>query len=133
MQPEQTSEPANVAARQHIGRVIASYARSYPAPLAIMAGDIVQLSGKEDHWNGKPEWTFLWCVDLHGTGGWVPQTLIDRHGVTGIARQDYDCRELSVTAGETVEMGDEVSGWVWCTNQQGQQGWIPLACFYPIV
>ena len=111
-----------------MGRIIAPHDRTYPDPLVVTVGDTLNLSGKIDHWNGKPEWTFLWCVNQHGKGGWVPQQIIEQHGATGIARQDYDCIELSVTSDEMVTMGDEISGWIWCTNQQGQRGWVPVEC-----
>jgi hypothetical protein len=41
-------------------------------------------------------------------------------------RRDYDATELSVEVGEKLTMGEEESGWAWCTNREGRRGWVPL-------
>lgn len=128
MQRNDIPSPQQRQVEQHIGRVIAPHAISYPDPLAVKAGDTVSLTGKVDQWNNKPEWTFLWCVDQRGKDGWVPQEHIEQQGATGIMLYDYDCVELAVAVGETVTMAATVSGWVWCANQHGQSGWVPLEC-----
>ena len=38
---------------------------------------------------------------------------------------DYEATELSVSVGEELIMGKEESGWIWCTNQDGESGWVP--------
>jgi hypothetical protein len=39
--------------------------------------------------------------------------------------RDYEATELSVSVDEKlVVTGEEESGWVWCTNQTGQSGWV---------
>jgi hypothetical protein len=55
----------------------------------------------------------------------VPQAYVERQGDTGIALRAYDATELSVRAGETLVAGEEESGWIWCTNQEDQSGWVP--------
>jgi hypothetical protein len=54
-----------------------------------------------------------------------PEKYVERRGDTGIALCDYEATELSVSVGEELRMGKEESGWIWCTNQKGQSGWVP--------
>lgn len=41
---------------------------------------------------------------------------------------DYDTTELAVAAGERVEVvdRDDESGWWWCRNRDGTEGWVPV-------
>jgi hypothetical protein len=112
---------------QRRGRVIAEHQMSYPDPLDVHAGETVTLDGREDPWDGHPEWTYLWCINRQGKGGWVPADLIERAGDTGTLRSDYDTRELSVAAGEIVTVERAAYGWLWCTNAQGTSGWVPAS------
>jgi SH3-like domain-containing protein len=43
-----------------------------------------------------------------------------------VAARDYDSRELSVAAGEVVEVLEEVAGWAWCRRTAGERGWVPV-------
>ncbi|HZR38787.1 MAG TPA: SH3 domain-containing protein [Ktedonobacteraceae bacterium] len=106
--------------------VIKDHQASYPDPIVMHAGETLEVSGKEDQWNGNPDWTFIWCTNEQGKSGWVPKTYVELAGVTGKARHDYNAIELSVTVGEKVVAGQEESGWVWCTNMHGKSGWVPI-------
>jgi hypothetical protein len=45
-----------------------------------------------------------------------------------LLKRVYDANELSVDLGDEI-IGELVeSGWVWCHNQKGERGWIPLEC-----
>ena len=114
---------------QRRGHVIADHQMSYPDPLRVHAGEMVTLDGREDPWDGHPEWTYLWCISQQGKGGWVPADLIarDSGSGTGAARSDYDTRELSVNAGEDVTVERAAYGWLWCTNDQSVSGWVPAS------
>ena len=103
-------------------RAIAAYRISYPDPLIVRAGDELNV-GKED-----PEYPgWVWCTDIDGKGGWVPDDCIELAGENARARYDYAATELSATVGEELVMNKEKSGWAWCTNRKGQSGWLPLA------
>jgi SH3-like domain-containing protein len=43
-----------------------------------------------------------------------------------VATRDYDSRELSVAAGEALEVLEEVAGWAWCRRAGGERGWVPV-------
>ncbi|HEX6555708.1 MAG TPA: SH3 domain-containing protein [Ktedonobacteraceae bacterium] len=110
-----------------ICRAIAGHQASYPDPISMEAGEIVDISEKVDEWNGNPNWVWIWCTDQRGKSGWVPKTWIDLNadGKTGTARYDYAATELTVAVGDELVVEGEGSGWLWCTNRQGKSGWVP--------
>jgi len=107
------------------GRVIIDHEMNFPDPLSVHTGDIVALDGREEAWDGHPEWTYLFCVGHNGKSGWVPADLIARDGDKGTVRADYDTRVISVTAGETLIVERAAYGWLWCINDRGASGWVP--------
>jgi uncharacterized protein YgiM (DUF1202 family) len=103
-------------------RVLAEYQAAYPEPIVVRAGEVLVV-GKED-----PEYPgWIWCTDRNGKGGWVPDDCVERTGGSARARYDYAATELSASVGEELIMTKEKSGWAWCTNGNGQSGWLPVA------
>jgi hypothetical protein len=80
----------------------------------------VTVGRNDTQWPG-----FVWCTNQAGKGSWTPENFIERTGERGTARRDYDATELSAAVGEELVIGEEAGGWLWCTNSQGQSGWIP--------
>ncbi len=108
--------------RQRTCRVITAYQTPYPDPIIIRAGEALAIEDRECEWAG-----WVWCTTQGGKSVWIPEKYVDRRGDKGAARRDYSARELSVAVGEELVMSDqEESSWVWCTNQEGESGWIPL-------
>jgi hypothetical protein len=111
----------NVETKQpSICRVISAYQSTHPDPLVIKVGEELIAGKKDSKWSG-----WLWCTNQNGKSGWVPQKYVELKGDFCVARFDYDGTELSVDIGEELTMSYEESGWIWCTNQQGQYGWVP--------
>jgi uncharacterized protein YgiM (DUF1202 family) len=106
--------------QQQICRVISEYQSPYSEPLVISAGEELAMDEKESEWGG-----WIWCTNQDGKSRWVPEKYVERRGDMGIALCDYEATELSVSVGEELRMGKEESGWIWCTNQKGQSGWVP--------
>lgn len=108
--------------------VLADYQAEYPDPISVSAGEIFQVSEKVSFWNSNPDWVWVWCTDQRGKQGWVPKTVItlNSDGRTGTVCYPYTARELTIAAGEELVAHQEESGWLWCTNQQGKSGWVPL-------
>ena len=106
---------------QRICRVIAAYQSPYTDPVAFGDEEEVAIGKKESEW---PGWT--WCTKRDGESRWVPEAYVERRGDTGVMRRDYEATELSVAVGEELLMGEEESDWVWCTNQEGHSGWVPM-------
>jgi len=109
-------------------RVIADYQAEFPDPISVSAGETFQVSEKVSLWNDNPDWIWTWCTNQRGKSGWVPKNVISHNSDsrTAIARSTYSARELTVAVGEELVAHQEESGWLWCTNQQGEWGWVPL-------
>jgi hypothetical protein len=105
-----------------IRRVVADYKVAYPDPLVVRAGEVLNV-GKEDP--DYPGW--VWCEDRKGKGGWVPDDCLELVGESAKARYDYAATELAATVGEELVVTKEKGGWAWCTNENCQSGWLPLA------
>ena len=101
-------------------RVAREYQSPYSEPLAISAGEELTIGEKESSWSG-----WVWCTNRDGKSRWVPEKYVERKGNSGTALYDYEATELSVSVGEELTMGQVESGWIWCTNQRGQSGWVP--------
>jgi len=101
-------------------RVTSAYQSPYSDPLVIRAGEELAIGEKESEWSG-----WVWCTNQSGKSRWVPEKYVQRRGDTALALRDYEATELTVSVGEELTMGEEESGWIWCTNQKGQSGWVP--------
>ena len=84
-------------------------------------GEVVQVGERDTEW---PAFVFL--TSSQGSG-WVPARHIDIDGSVGTVRVGYDTTELPASSGEnvTVVRDDPASGWSWCRNDDGREGWIP--------
>ncbi len=102
------------------GKVIQDYQAQYPDPIAMQKGEAITPGRRDAEWPG-----WVWCTDIRGKSGWVPEKYIESRGETGRALQDYNAIELTVTAGEDLSLGEFESGWVWATNADQQSGWVP--------
>ncbi len=90
-------------------------------PLVVSPGDRVRVGERDDDW---PEFVFVTTA----TGaGWVPARFIEIEGDRGTVKVAYDTAELAAAKGQLVEMihDDPESGWDWCQDAQGTQGWLP--------
>lgn len=107
---------------KHICLVTKAHKAIYADPITMHTGDVIEVSGKEDNWQG---WIWLWCTNQQGKSGWVPRGFVTQ--VDGIwkAGYDYSALELSVGIDERVIVLQKESGWLWCTKQNGESGWVP--------
>ena len=109
--------------------VMKDYQSSNPDPIKIQAAETFQVSEKTDAWDNNPNWMWVWCTDTRGKSAWVPKTIInmDKDGQTGTTNRPYDATELTVTTGDELSVAQEESGWLWCVDKRGEQGWVPVA------
>jgi len=77
-----------------------------------------------------PGW--WWCTDKHGRSGWVHERFFEEDDHRFVGREDYDGRELSVRAGEQVEVLDVCDGRALCEDAAGEVGWLPLSILEPV-
>ena len=103
--------------------VLHSHTASYASPIAVEQGDVLVLSGRTDLWDGH---LWLWAKAADGSEGWVPDALVpDPRAGSRKARFDYSAEELSCSAGEVLTAHQKLNGWTWCSNEQGDEGWVP--------
>jgi len=91
-------------------------------PLKIMPGELVQVSDRDTEW---PEFVF---VTAESGTGWVPLRHLSHDTGQALVLTGYDTTELPTLAGEQLEVVEEdaLSGWVWCRNAAGREGWVPI-------
>ena len=95
------------------------------APLKLAVGERVTAGDRDTEW---PEFVFV--VGARGEG-WVPaRHLSGDHGEVMVLTE-YDTTELSIDSGEEVDVieRDDSSGWWWCRNDAGEEGWVPVSAF----
>ena len=103
-----------------IGKVIQDFHAEYPDHVILIAGITLTPIDKESEWPG-----WVWCVHESGVECWVPTAYLDQQGQAAVLVKDYNAKELSVTIGQQVSIGTSVSGWYWCLDQAGEEGWVP--------
>ena len=93
------------------------------APLQLAAGEPVIIGEHDEEW---PEFVF---VTSAAGSGWVPGRHLSASSGAAIVEIAYDTTELAVSAGQqvTVVDRDDGSGWWWCRNDAGDEGWVPMA------
>ncbi len=52
---------------------------------------------------------------------------MDADGRTGRTHLAYNAIELTVSAGQELTIEQVESGWLWCRDQQGKRGWVPIS------
>jgi uncharacterized protein YgiM (DUF1202 family) len=90
------------------------------SPLSIQAGDTVTVGPRDKSWTG-----WIWVSTTEGRGSYVPEEILSVEGTSAKVLAPFSARDLSVQQGETVTALREVSGWLWCRNATGEEGWLP--------
>lgn len=77
---------------------------------------------------------FALVVNGHGDRGWVPKRYLKRQGEKAVAIKRYDTTTLSPSREEvlTVLEKDIESGWLWCRDKEGREGWFPMDSVSPL-
>ncbi|MCE2948897.1 MAG: SH3 domain-containing protein [bacterium] len=107
--------------------VIADHTSEFPEPITFARGAPLVVG---EAYAGPEGWdSWLFCETPGQKGGWVPAQVIDLTGDgTGIAREDYTARELTVKRGDRLVGGRQLNGWVWCERPgSAASGWVPIA------
>lgn len=94
---------------------------TYSEPIVLREGDAVVVGRRDAEWPG-----FVWCDAEAGRAGWVPAAFLDTPDAeTANAIREYSARELTVAAGELVDVLESTAGWSWCCSSGGSTGWLP--------
>lgn len=104
-------------------RVNKFYRTKYKDPLLLKEGDIVTLGEdeKEEKWSG-----WVWAT-FENLSGWIPKQKVKiTSGCNGIILGNYSAKELDIDIGDTVNVLDEMNGWLWVKHPKtNAEGWIP--------
>lgn len=70
---------------------------------------------------------FVFVTTVHGEG-WVPARRLSTSRGRATVLEAYDTTELPTSVGEILDVvaRDDQSGWLWCRNRTGREGWVPL-------
>jgi SH3-like domain-containing protein len=108
-------------ADRELARVTRDYKAQYQSPISVAARESVQLGERDDEY---PEWQ--WCRSDAGREGWMPVSLlVPTAPGQAMVTEDYDATELSVIAGETVQIKRRIGQWARVINASGAIGWVP--------
>jgi hypothetical protein len=97
------------------------------SPLHIQAGDTVTVGPRDKSWPG-----WIWVSTQDGRGSYVPEDILEMDGTRASIRTAFSARDLSVKSGEAVTALREISGWLWCRNASGEEGWLPEFVLRPV-
>ena len=77
---------------------------------------------------------FALVVNRAGSRGWVPERHLKRQGRAAVAIEPYDTTTLNPSQGEvlTVLEEDRESGWLWCRDGTGREGWFAMDRVAPL-
>jgi hypothetical protein len=98
------------------------------APIVVEPGERVRLGERDTTWPA-----FRMVTKQDGGDGWVPETCfrLVSGGAPGeaVTLSRYDTHEIAPPPGEevTVVTIDGPSGWAWCRDARGAEGWLPLS------
>ncbi len=117
-------------------RVTASFAPGFfdglaQPPIVMRAGEALQVIETET----SERWpAFVLVVNGAGGRGWVPERYLRRQGKAAVAIRPYDTTTLAPARGDvlTVLEEDRESGWVWCRDANGHEGWFAMDSVAPL-
>lgn len=109
-------------------RVIKEYQAPYPDPIRADAGEEVSVDRSRE--TDIAGW--IWCANKAGKGGWIPIAYLELYGDRARMLYDYNAIELTIHVGDVLTVHKTESSFHWATNENGQQGWIPIAHVEPL-
>jgi uncharacterized protein YgiM (DUF1202 family) len=109
--------------------VVATHSPSQTPPIQVRPGDLLQVHERDDEWPA-----FVKVTTPAGGSGWIPSRHLSAAAGSATVITPYNTQELPGLPGDvlTVVERDDESGWHWCRNTQGQEGWIPVRSVEPI-
>ena len=102
-------------------RVTISRVRDHIETVRFTQGELLAIGHRNQQYP-----VFIWVATEQGLHGWAPETYLQMSGPNeAVALRDYDAGQLTVVAGETLEVLDSVEGWLRCRNAARVTGWVP--------
>jgi hypothetical protein len=111
-------------------RVIEAYRSPYPEPILFQKGEVVVVG---EEFSDDPDWLgWIWCEGGGGNSAWVPEQYLQVRDGRGVFLRDYNAMELSISAGETLGVGEIVNGFGMAQKPDGLRGWVPMRNLEPV-
>ena len=105
-------------------RVLNSCTREQVQEIRVRAGDHLSVG----HRNQQHP-AFVWSATEDGHHGWVPEDYVRMtEGRSGVALRDYDSAHLTVSAGEELDVLEQIDDYLLCRSAAGVGGWVPASC-----
>ncbi len=101
--------------------VVRPYTREFETPMVAPEGTVLEILRRND--GVYNEW-FV-CRSRQGIEAFVPEEILEIDGKRGKLLTDYSSWELTVQTGEILERLQEMGGWIWAMNSEGEYGWVP--------
>jgi len=76
---------------------------------------------------------FALVVNEKGGRGWVPERYLKRQGNKAVAIRRYDTTTLDPLKYDVLQVleEDRESGWLWCRDSGGKEGWFAIDSVAP--
>ncbi len=93
------------------------------SPIRLVVGQKVYAGERGTEW---PEFVF---VQADAGDGWVPARHLSDDQGPAVVKVAYDTTELPLVPGQEVTVldRDDISGWWWCRDEDGGEGWVPIS------
>jgi len=91
-------------------------------PLIMQQGELLEVVEKEK----SERWpAFVLVVNEKSGRGWVPERYLKRQGKKAVAIRRYDTTTLDPLKDDVLLVleEDRESGWLWCRDSSGREGW----------
>jgi hypothetical protein len=97
-------------------------------PLVVRVGEEVTAGERHDRWSA-----FVLVTTAARSEGWVPSRYLSADQGPARVVRAYTTLELATTAGATLQVleRDDESGWLWCVDATGGEGWVPVGTVQP--
>ncbi|MCL1900255.1 MAG: hypothetical protein FWG11_07085 [Promicromonosporaceae bacterium] len=106
--------------------VAVTHSAADSSSLRILPGEVVVVGRRTGADDGA--WpAFVPIESARGEAGWVPERYLSAGRPEAMVTVECNTTELPAIAGEELELlvDDAESGWSWCRNASGREGWIP--------
>ncbi len=102
-------------------KVIKAHKATFDYELSLEQGEYVAVGDKISE---TPGW--VWVTNRDEIGVWIPESYIEFRGSYAKILKDYTSREFTVDEGSELSILETESGWAFCRQQDGHEGWVPL-------
>ena len=102
--------------------VVKEHNSGFPNPISFSKGESLVVGKRDTEFEN-----WVWVTTKNGNEGWAPiQYLQTEEDNKGVAKQDYEARELDTCLGDELLLHYELNNWGWVEKSDGSTGWVPM-------